>query len=79
MKKIIRCAFSSVLFAVLLLNLGNGVDCRQEEFAGGNESKTIKLPTLGVGVLDIKSEIEQENALVFALDAGYRMIDIWEG
>ena len=38
-----------------------------------------KLPKLGVGILDIQTAIEKEDALVMALEAGYRMIDIWEG
>ena len=42
-------------------------------------SVSVKLPTLGVGILDIKTHTEKENALVLALNAGYRMVDIWEG
>ena len=55
---------------------------RHHVYCADNITKTtakIMLSNLGVGLLDIKTDIERENALVLALDSGYRMIDIWEG
>ena len=52
------------------------VFCHEET---AKKPAAVKLPNLGVGILDIKTADEKENALVMALNAGYRMIDIWEG
>ena len=46
---------------------------------GWKWSTAVQLPKLGVGILDIQTALEKENAVVMALEAGYQMIDIWEG
>ena len=64
-----------VAFATIFASRYN-VNCIEE---ATEKSTAVKLPKLGVGILDIQTTAEKEGALVMALDAGYRMIDIWEG
>eukprot|EP00794_Sanderia_malayensis_P014236 gene14236-15721_t len=63
---------------LLLATVSVFVDCfeRSTNFVGKKDG--LQLPKLGVGLLDIKTEKQKENALVWAFKAGYRMVDIWE-
>ena len=70
MNRLILVGFASIFVARY------DVNCVEE---ASERPAAVKLPKLGVGILDIQTTIEKEHALVMALDAGYRMIDIWEG
>ena len=75
----VKPAVKMLLLAIFMFSIALS---RHHGYCADNLTKntaTIKLPNLGVGLLDIKTDIERENALVLALDSGYRMIDIWEG
>lgn len=66
-----------VILAYFVFVFASWHDVCSEE--GWKWSTAVQLPKLGVGILDIQTALEKENAIVMALEAGYQMIDIWEG
>ena len=66
--------YSSLIFVALCMLCI--VNCTDDTL---NRKPYLQMPKLGVGILDIKSDVEKESALMLALNAGYRMIDVWEG